>query len=204
MVKANYACVDTYPTNEADEEAVRTFKRWLPGEFSHRVQLPRSFSERTVSIWTNSITLKYRGQEFLRKSDKSNLQGLQTQNMTWFEPPPPRKSEKPVHTCCINFSWTFEFLFFHEISSGTHCPDDTHSTNYRPRGCLTDFVTSSFNCSCSTPTHKFVPNHLTVQCVRQTPTSHFPTRPTTGPMTRDNFPLHALHVKYPSLHTLTL
>jgi hypothetical protein len=37
-VKANHAPIDTYPTNEADEEAVRTFKRWIPVEFSHRVQ----------------------------------------------------------------------------------------------------------------------------------------------------------------------
>jgi hypothetical protein len=38
MVKANHASVDTYPTNEADEEVVRTFKRWLPGEFSYCVK----------------------------------------------------------------------------------------------------------------------------------------------------------------------
>ena len=72
MVMANHASVDTYPTNEADEEAVRTFKRWLPGEFSHRVQLSRSFSERTVSIWTNSITLKYRGRSSSGSPTKAN------------------------------------------------------------------------------------------------------------------------------------
>jgi hypothetical protein len=49
MVKANHASVDTYPTNEADEEAVRTFKRWLPGEFSHRVQYLQDVSEKELS-----------------------------------------------------------------------------------------------------------------------------------------------------------
>ena len=77
MVKDNHASVDTYPTNEADEEppsndgsmvsartvysAVKTFQR---GNCLHLNQFHHP---------------KYRG---LRTLEKSKLQGVQTQNMT--------------------------------------------------------------------------------------------------------------------------
>jgi len=168
--------------------------------------LSRRFGERTVSIWTNSITLNTgaevppevgQKQTTRRTNPKHDIIWTNTAALTW----------KPAHTCFITFSWAFkyEFLFFHEISSGTHCPNCTHSTNYSSRGCLTVFVTISLNCSYPTPTHKFVPNHFTVQYnVFDRHPLHTSTRAQPlALVTRDNFPLHALHVKYPSLYTST-
>jgi hypothetical protein len=52
MFKANTVSVDTYPTDEADEEAVHALTRCLPFGFSHRVErcLLRRFWEITASI----------------------------------------------------------------------------------------------------------------------------------------------------------
>lgn len=162
--------------------------------------LSRRFTERTVSIWTSSITLNT-GADVPPEVEQTQTTRCTNPKHDIIWTNTTAKTRKPVQTCCITFSWTFknEFLNFHDMP--IWYPFHKLQTTGMPDG----FCRISFNCSCPTPTHKFVPNHFTVlyNVSERRPLHTLSRAQLLDPMIRDNFPLHALHVKYPSLSTLT-